>query len=473
MKKKIIVYFTLIILIIGVCSSVKAAELKTQLEEIKQASETKNLENNQGYITKKITNIDKDKGEVTIELQLSNIKPEGSQTSETINISGSSEIFLLIDESGSMSDKTDSGKRRREIVRESSKKLVKSILEKYKNVKIGIIKFADKVQLTSELTSDIDKLNTAIDTYTGGSTDLYDALIMAKENYSSSNVNKLAIILTDGSPNKASVSKDSNGKSLSTSEITKQELINLGQSGVNIITMMTEIENKETAEEIFGTTEKPTIGKYYYISDNSISNVIENNIYSDIIEKIHVANESITETKIVDYFPEDITSNFEFSYAEKPSIGTTSDTIDSESKTITWDIGTLKGDEVATLKYKLKIKDMKNSALLNKTIATNEKVVLTYKDKDTKDYTVILTSSPEIRLSEIKNDTESNNSIDNNNSTDDNKNGTNENNEQDLTIAKGKLPQTGVNMTVGISLIAVIAIAVIMYKKYNNYKGIK
>lgn len=44
---------------------------------------------------------------------------------------------------------------------------------------------------------------------------------------------------------------------------------------------------------------------------------------------------------------------------------------------------------------------MKNKDLLNKTISTNEKVVLTYKDIEQKDYTVTLTSSPKIQLSKI------------------------------------------------------------------------
>lgn len=162
----------------------------------------------------------------------------------------------------------------------------------------------------------------------------------------------------------------------------------------------------------------------------------------------------INTVKIVDYFPEDITENFDFSYVGSPSIGTTSDSIDTESKTITWDIGTLKGDEVATLKYKLKIKDMKNTELLNKTIATNDKVVLTYKDTESKDYKVELASSPEIQLSEIKNSNENGTDVDN-------------------SIAPGRLPNTGVSMTIIISAIIVSLIALIFYKQFNKFKDIK
>lgn len=45
---------------------------------------------------------------------------------------------------------------------------------------------------------------------------------------------------------------------------------------------------------------------------------------------------------------------------------------------------------------------------------------------------------------------------------------------EDTTMATGKLPQTGVNMTIVIASIIVISlIAIIIYKKYNNYKDIK
>ena len=198
--------------------------------------------------------------------------------------------------------------------------------------------------------------------------------------------------------------------------------------------------------------DKPTYGKTYSFDSNNIDTIITENIYQDVKELIQ---NDINSVKIVDYFPEDITDNFEFSYVGNSSIGTTTEKIDPESKTITWDVGTLKGDEVATLKYKLKIKDMKNSELLNKTIATNEKVVLTYKDTEAKDYTVTLTSSPKVQLTEIKETKK-------------------EENKKDDTIAKEIFPQTGLNMFITIiSIIAITLVGIFMYKKYNSYKDVK
>ena len=163
--------------------------------------------------------------------------------------------------------------------------------------------------------------------------------------------------------------------------------------------------------------------------------------------------------KITDYFPKDITDNFEFSYVGKPNVGTVSEGIDSETNTIEWNIDTLKGDEVATLRYKLKIKDMKNEQLLNKTIATNEKVVLTYKDINAKDYTVVLESSPKIQLSKVIEAVDNGEiKIENNN---------------DSTIATGKLPQAGKSIKIVFIIILAILISIGIYKRYHNFRDIK
>ena len=251
---------------------------------------------------------------------------------------------------------------------------------------------------------------------------------------------------------------------------TKKEILRLENSNVSFILLrpddtsydetwyststgekILEFDGSPYVQKLYGTIDNPTYGKMYSFNDTNVDSIITENMYKDIEDLIQ---SDINTVKIVDYFPENITKNFEFTYVGDASIGTTSDTIDIENKTITWDVGTLKGDEVATLKYKLKIKDMKNTDLLNKIIATNEKVVLTYKDTESKDYTVELTSSPKIQLSEIKEELTTN--------------------KKDITTAKGTLPQAGLNIAVSIaSVIVSIYILLIFYKIYNNYKDIK
>ena len=475
---KIIVAFLIIYIVLSMFSNVFASELKTALNTIENASETKYLENNQGFIKKTIVDSNPDTGEVTIELNLSNI-------SKDIEKKGETEIFLVIDNSPSMDFVTSNGKTRKEIVIEASKKLVTSIFLNATKVKIGIVDFHGKngwigtaglenANLTQKLTNDnetvISKLEQLNKSKTVGGTNIDAGLQKANANFSKNCKNKVIILLTDGIPN-ADVEGNSSGNDVTTNEArvihenTKESLIKISESGVNIISMMTGMsvsdgntdkngndfgeQNIEEAlkalERIFGTVDNPTVGKYYLVKTANVENVIKNDILNNVME---IVQNPINTIKVVDYFPKDITENFEFSYVGNPSIGTASETIDEQTKTITWDIDTLKGDAVATLRYKLKIKDMKNQELLNKTIVTNEKVVLTYKDIESKDYMVTLSSSPRIQLVELKND------------------------EKDPTIANGKIPQAGQNITIVLMIATTLVVGIIMYKKYQKYKGI-
>ena len=429
MLKKFFIIVVSIILMIGMCGSVNAAELKTSLDVVTKASETKYLENNQGFISKTIVDSNKDTGEVTIELKLSNTKKETVKSNAT-------EIMLVIDNSISMDFKTAEGKSRKSIILNSARNFVNNVFNTSLNVKIGVVKFCGEsgiwapayaASLITKPTSNKDEVLKGLQTLenksTESGTNIQKGLIKAEESFSKDAKNKVIILLTDGCPNedakKNNVSDSGmvmkNEKYNTILNNTKNELLNIEENGTMLISLMTGVnsndvdeygnvitsteDNLQAIETIFGTEDNPTAGKFYNAKTADVNKVISENITSDVQSILY---SPLNTVKIVDYFPEDITDNFEFSYVGKPTVGTTSDAIDPEENTITWDIGTLKGNEVATLKYKLKIKDMKNEELLNKTIATNEKVVLTYKDKDSKDYTVELTSSPKIKLSEVK-----------------------------------------------------------------------
>ena len=151
-----------------------------------QTSQEKKLENEQGYISKKIVDSNANTGEVTIELEVANANKSSTDTSN--NSKKNTEIFLIMDESYSMTTKLG-GQSRRNVIRESSKALAKNILENYENVKIGVIKFADEAKMTTDLTDNIDEINKAISTYEGYVTNLDDALILAQNSYSSGNIN--------------------------------------------------------------------------------------------------------------------------------------------------------------------------------------------------------------------------------------------------------------------------------------------
>ena len=420
MLKKISIILITVLLIISICGSSNAAELKTSLDIIQKAGETKYLENDQGFISKTIVDSNADTGEITIELKLSNTKKETTITNDT------TEIFFVIDNSLSMDFVTESGDIRKNLIVNNAKSLANSIFDQSSNVKIGIVKFsgagffaaagisnATLVQALSDnketVISGIQKI---ADSSTASGTNIDAGLQRANNNFSSDCKNKIIVLFTDGVPTcdvtgTEAGSDTTDEKSRIAQKNTKTTIQNISKSGVYIISMMTGLDpsNNDYEDElnavanIFGTSDNPTAGKFYNISDANITEIVNKNILADVIEKIQ---NPINTVKIVDYFPDDITENFDFSYVGDATVGTKTDGIDPETNTIVWNIDTLKGDEVATLKYKLKIKDMKNTKILNKTIATNEKVVLTYKDIDSKDYTVELTSSPKIKLSEIK-----------------------------------------------------------------------
>lgn len=525
-------------IIFSTFSNVFASDMETTLDIIQNSSEIKYLENDQGYISKTIIDSNSDTGEVTVEVKLSNTKKEQIETNNA-------EIFFVVDNSGSMGYPTSTGEIRRDIVVKSMKSLVNSIYDNSSNVKVGLIRFAytgnlltsstalmcnltDNKQTMLNAISEYENLDTSVEIdglelpHCESGTNIEAGLKKANDNFSSGCENKILILLTDGIPN-ASISYTTESYVYNA---TKTRLQKIGNSGVSVISLMTGITEaddegaQEIVEQIFGTESNPTTGKFYNIADANLETVVTQDILADVMEKIQ---NPINTVKIVDYFPEDITENFEFSYVGNPNVGKVTEQIDKETNTITWDIDTLKGEEVATLQYKLKIKDMKNEELLNKTISTNEKIVLTYKDVDEKDYTVTLSSSPKIQLSELKEELTAIVSYNPITATTTNVTATIKTNKKvnkvdgwtlsedqmtltkvystnkeetvhlvdidrmtkdvvvnvtnimkvDNTTANGTIPQTGENITIIIAIIVTVLFLVIFYKKYTNYKGIK
>ncbi|MBP3707671.1 MAG: VWA domain-containing protein [Clostridia bacterium] len=456
-----------LILIIGMLFNVSyATEIKTKLDVVKQSAETKYLDNNQGYISKSIVDSDPEKGEVTIEVKLSNSKNSSNQTITKEEY----EIFLVIDDSASMNTMISTGGTRKEALYESSINLIDSLLTNYNNIKIGVIKFASKAEYSDtegndtindaekmcELSSDKDIVKNAINTQSnlGRGTNLEAGLLLANQSFSLNCKNKIIIILTDGAPTNAVNIKEHNNQEIY--DATKNKLIDIDNKGIKIISMLTEIEDEKVAEYIFGTSDNPTVGRYYYIADSDIQKVITENIAKDVNQII--SNPTMSNIKIVDYFPSDITENFEFSYVNKPNLGTLQeDGINTTNNTITWTIDELKEKEEAVIKYKLKLKDMGNANLLNKVVSTNQKIVLTYKDSNEKEYEVVLSSSPEIKLSEVKQNEENNNSEDS----------------EDNSKSKRKLPDTG-EYAFYLGVVSLLAIFIMLIgKKLKNMRDIK
>ena len=378
MLKKLNVIIIIVFILITSYSSVFGVQMRTELNVINKSSETKYLENDQGFISKTIVNSNKDTGEVEIELKLSNTK-------KRMEVTAGTEIFLIVDNSPSMDFVTSSGKTRKEIVLNSASQLVTSIFNTSNDVKIGLIDFhgyyfydasINNANVRQHLTDDKEKvleaINKQLNRSTVGGTNIDAGLKMAQKNFSSSANNKIVILLTDGIPN---ADTEGNHAGVTTEEgliiaqNTKDTLLSLKKSGIYTITLLTgmsesdgntdkdgtEYERENTIEEelaaaenIFGTEDNPVADRYYLISNVDVDKIINEDILKDVTDKIQTP---INKVKVVDYFPEDITENFEFSYVKTPSIGeVSSDAIDTTNNKIEWNIESLKGNEVRDIK---------------------------------------------------------------------------------------------------------------------------
>ena len=489
------------------------------LNIIQKASETKYLDNDQGNISKTIIDSDAEKGEVTVEVKLSNTSKETS-TKRFDN----SEVFIIIPESSK--DEENQNK-----ILTYVETLAQKVLAKSSNVKIGVIGMkgtisdtytdengktfagkndqsdvngtADNAECVVELTQDLTKLKTDLGKMNSEKTiyhnNLQAALRLAKNSFSN-NTNKILISLYDNVPSIAigihsqityggwfseyqTAEEAARAKLNGLVSNTKSEILSLKEANIDFILLRPDdskfdqkyfstttgettcnIDGKPYADELYGTLENPTYGKMYSLNNDNLEKIVTEDIYQEVIEKVRTA---ISNVKIVDYFPEEIVKYFDFSYNSKPNIGTVSEKID-EKNTITWNIDKLEPNKVATLQYKLKIKTMsKNSPIYNKEIATNEKIILNYKDSNEKDCEVTLASSPKIKLSDVKNDTDSSKA--NNTNV---KNTNAPSGKQDTTVAKTILPNAGKNIII-ISIVLSIFFVIVGVKKCSKYKDVK
>lgn len=351
--------------------------------------------------------------EVTLQLQVTN---------EETSLQPTGEIMLVIDNSKSMEDTVDGSTTRQDLVIESAKILVNTILDGNENLKVGVVSFStnedvskegtiEDANLVSDLSSNSEALISAISNiqYTGPRTNLESGLSLASQYFTEDVNNKYIIVLTDGVPN---VALNYDGVYYSDDVIakTKAQLQALDTAGYNVITMLTGISDADSVpatrpddktygdiiEEIFGTEETPTVGKFYYVQDSEIEQTITEDIYNDLlpIEKI------LTDITVTDYFPQEIIDNFEFAYVSEPNIGTISTEVNTENNSITWTISELQPGETATVQYTLKLKENFDSNIINKILDTNEKVDISYTDfndehvEDTSDVT------PKLKLTE-------------------------------------------------------------------------
>lgn len=458
MKRKI--FSIILMLIILLSTSVFAATTsseKAKLEIVENNICTINI-TDRAVFEKKIVDYNLDKKEITIGLKVTNnaIAP----------LDKPSEIVLVIDNSLSMKETISTGGTRMEAVADSAKLLATELL-KLDTVKLSVVSFstgADEgtitdAKLRTALTDSKDIVIKAIteveNDATGVRTDIEAGITLASEQFTGTCENQYIILLTDGVPN---ISLGSNQilYSGTTATNTKNALTTISNKGIQILSMMTgvtddiEIQTGKTykalAEEVFGTPENPTVGKFYYITDDEIEETVSETILQQLVAP---EDDILTDIDIYDYFPQEIVDNFDFEYVANPTLGTVSEDIDLQNNMIVWHIDRLSYGESASLSYKLTLKNTINTQIVGVILDTNKKVeITTDKVLDENGSKKVLTSdvTPKVRVTL----------------------------EEDNTIADVAIPQTGTTITIyvliGITLLSCFVVGTRLYIKNKEIK---
>ena len=410
--KKTKILLTLFLLITLIATISCASYNDVTMSVVEEPTATINFGTN-SIVERSVISKDLAKKEITLQLKVTNneesLKPTG-------------EIMLVIDNSKSMTDNVTDTQTREDLVIDSAKTLINKILKDNTQLKVGAVSFStnsdiskegtiEDAKLVSELTNDSNKLISAISNieYNGPRTNLQSGINLAKQYFSKNtdNSHKYIIVLSDGVPNVA-INYDKNYYSDDVIEKTKSELESLSDITNNVYIMLTGISNgdavaapstktyNEIIESVFGTTENPTIGKFYYVTDDKIEDTITSDIYKNLLP----ISQSFTNIIVKDYFTDEIVKNFNFSYVKNPNFGTISSKIDTTTNSITWDIPELKSGETAIVQYKLKLKENYDENIINKVLDTNKKLDLTYTDYSNKTNTKTSDITPKVKLTE-------------------------------------------------------------------------
>lgn len=464
MNKKILSIFCVFTFLFSLCSSSFAATVsasKTTMSVVDKSICEINLKD-KGKFTKELTEFDANKKEATITLTLKNIMEQESLTKPI-------EMFLVLDNSHSMTS-TYEGKEKRQYVAETATSFVNALFDHYENAKIGIVSFSsvnlgstlgteNDAKLLLSLSDSKDTVQNTITNYTtteGPYTNIEAGLAIAEKNFTNNtDSQKYIVLISDGVPNLCLDTNTTLTYSGVIATNTKNKLVELKNKGYNIFPVLmglseSNVQNpsaptiadgsrnmtyRELAEEIFGTTSAPTAGNFYYIDYTNLSKTVN----TDIFNKITYSKDNTLKNIVIkDYFPREILENFNFEYVKSPNIGKVSAEVDISDNSITWEIELIKEGEVATLSYKLTLKDEYNEEIVDKILPTNTKVDIAFKTVDGKGNSNS-DVSPKVKLV------------------------------VDKTISKDPIPQTGVYNVLFIILAStLIVFAVINFRRFKQ-----
>lgn len=413
MKKKIFLGIFLILIFIANMSF--ASYSTVQMQVVDEPVCTLPIGENSKF-EKKLINKDLANKKVTLQLQVTN---------EEENIKPTGELMLVLDNSDSMnknvtSEGTNGSVTRKDLIFNSAKTLVSNLLEGNDNLKVGIVSFSSNTDVSKEatledanvvspLSNNVTELNNAISNIeaNGPRTDLDAGITLASEQFTKTDNNKYMIVLTDGVPNIA-LTYNNPYYSDDVINTTKAKLQQLENNGISVITMLTGIDDEnyvpvgitktfsEIINEVFGTEENPTTGKFYYVTDNEVEKTITNDIYNSLLP----ISQSYKNIVIKDYFPQEIIDNFDFAYVSNANIGEISAKVDTTDNSITWTIPELASGETATVQYTLALKENFDSSIVDKLLDTNEKVDITYDDFNGNNQSQTSDVTPVLKLTE-------------------------------------------------------------------------
>lgn len=418
MKKKIGIAIFLIIMMM---TNTLFAATETTMEIVEENVCTIDL-NEKSTFEKKIIESNLEKHQVTMQLKISN-------NADVIIPSG--ELMLVIDSSSSMDEIVEGTTTRKDLVLNSANKLVENLLKvNPTSLEIGVVTFSTgtekneqgylitgteaDAQKVCDFTNDLTTLTSKISAIegTGQYTNLDSGLKLAKSQFSDDETNKYMIVLTDGLPNLAVGYNDLVSYDGLTNVINETKSTLTSLESVEVITMLTGINNEEAAfrkegtniytygqviEEIFGTEETPTTGKFYKIDDSDIEETITNKIYRDLLP----VEKTLNDVVVVDYFPQYIIDNFEMTYVEGTDTSNISAQIDKETNSITWKIAVLEAGDSAIIKYNLTLKEEFDESIIGQTLDTNEKVEIEFKDFDGETKNKESDVTPKIKLTAV------------------------------------------------------------------------
>lgn len=448
----------------GVVSSITTLELveknTCEIDLIKPSTD-----NIIGEFTKELTDLNERQKEATLTLTLKNIMEEGQSVKPV-------EIYLVLDNSTSM-EATYDGKSKIDYVCDTANDFIDYLFNHFESPQIGIVSFScaetesqesqefhdgteSDAKLILGLSNSQEDIKSKIEEYKNGEqgihTNIEAGLSLAEANFTdNAESEKYIILLSDGVPNLCLNTETTLQYSGPVADATKAKLEDLNSKGYHIYSVLmglndANLENpdapvsettgknmtyRELAEEIFGTAENPTVDHFYYINYDNLEATVNEDIFDNITE---VKDTTLKNIVIKDYFPQEIIDNFNFEYVASPNIGEVSQEVDTSDNSITWNIELLNAGEVATLSYKLTLKDDYNKEIVDKILPTNTNVDIDYSYNNT-DGNSNSTVSPTVKVQYLES------------SVDD-------------TVAKKPIPQTGLYETV---LFAVVTIGIVVF----------